>query len=302
MEAPQGLVLLPQGPVGQPLVVEEVRGLVVVIADHLRLPGTSGGLAEVRLRLGLVPQAPPGHAQIVVGLVVRHVGQLALAQAFRVGEAALQQLHRLGRGVFLQSLAGQVDKRPAVLGAGLALAPLPGVEAPSQQPCQGLVIAARTVQQGDFPQGQIVPLGHQLRAGFQRGQPLGGGHSQPGGELVILQQKPRLARLQGQGPLHGLLGPGTVLGLVVAVDGQVPPGHGQAGLFLHRGLPVGGGLLVALLVVEQAAQVVVGHGRLGQRFHRLLQKAQLLQAVGEAVVRAAPLALLEGGGPFHLPA
>ena len=55
VEAPQGLVLLPQGPVGQPLVVEEVRGLVVVIADHLRLPGTSGGLAEVRLRLGLVP-------------------------------------------------------------------------------------------------------------------------------------------------------------------------------------------------------------------------------------------------------
>ena len=120
-------------------------------------------------------------------------GRQQVAQAEQVGVIPGVFCHRGGLGLHG---AGQLL---GVLLRGQSLEQLGhGLDALHRLEPQAILQNVREVDR----QGRVDGAGFGVGV---RHQPLGGGHSQPGGELVVLQQKPRLARLQGQGPLHVLL-------------------------------------------------------------------------------------------------
>lgn len=79
MERLAGGGFIAQGAMGQPLIEDEVRRLVIVVQDTSRLLGALGSAPESRPGGFLIAGPAQGNALPIIRLIVRNIGQLAFA-------------------------------------------------------------------------------------------------------------------------------------------------------------------------------------------------------------------------------
>ena len=175
MEAAAGALLPSQGTVGQALIENHVRGLIVIVhgAGGFLIPGR--GQLQVMQGGLLIPQGTLRQAQIIMDVVILGALQLALSQVVRECQRPFQQRLCPGRVTGLQGLiAPQLRAAPRRTGWSPCLRHLPrdGSDAPESAPeplrtaLSGS--AACSIPHRGHPGGRLFPGAHPGRPGAVR--------------------------------------------------------------------------------------------------------------------------------------
>ena len=156
--------------IGQTLIENDVRGLVVVVEDAGWLLQSCGGLFKVLGGSGRVILCLVGLADIIVGDVVLDIWKFSLSQIVRIYLRGLKKIDGFIIAAAFKKAQRFLRQRIAVLGADFSFSAFPWMEQVAIQAFQRLVILSGAVKKRDVFYVQRIPSSHKIQMGGKQFQ------------------------------------------------------------------------------------------------------------------------------------